>query len=73
MGREPAFGRISLSVPHHMNISLTRAALFRSQHPATGGIMTPISKDFEFGKVLGTGGFAVVKMAKHVRTDSSTQ
>ena len=69
MGREPAFGRISLSVPHHMNISLTRAALFRSQHPATGGIMTPISKDFEFGKVLGTGGFAVVKMAKHVRTD----
>ena len=52
-----------------MNISLTRAALFRSQHPATGGIMTPISKDFEFGKVLGTGGFAVVKMAKHVRTD----
>ena len=31
--------------------------------------MTPISKDFEFGKVLGTGGFAVVKMAKHVRTD----
>ena len=30
--------------------------------------MTPISKDFEFGKVLGTGGFAVVKMEKHVRT-----
>ena len=56
---------------HQLNFSLTPAALFRSQNPATGGIITPISKDFEFGKVLGTGGFAVVKVAKHIRTDKS--
>ena len=34
----------------------------------TGGITTSILSDFQFGKVLGTGGFAVVKEATHTRT-----
>eukprot|EP00227_Mantoniella_beaufortii_P012733 CAMPEP_0197579814 /NCGR_PEP_ID=MMETSP1326-20131121/3728_1 /TAXON_ID=1155430 /ORGANISM="Genus nov. species nov., Strain RCC2288" /LENGTH=561 /DNA_ID=CAMNT_0043143377 /DNA_START=179 /DNA_END=1864 /DNA_ORIENTATION=+ len=34
----------------------------------TGGIASSILTDFQFGKVLGTGGFAVVKEAKHLRT-----
>ena len=35
---------------------------------ATGGITTPIEYDFAFTDVLGTGGFAVVKKAMHLRT-----
>jgi protein serine kinase H len=35
---------------------------------ATGGITSPIEHDFAFTDVLGTGGFAVVKKAMHLRT-----
>ena len=35
---------------------------------ATGGITSPIEYDFAFTDVLGTGGFAVVKKAMHLRT-----
>jgi serine/threonine protein kinase len=38
------------------------------RHQTTGGITTAILADFSFGNVLGTGGFAVVKEATHVRT-----
>ena len=36
--------------------------------PTTGGIVTAIVRDFVLEKTLGTGGFAVVKLATHVRT-----
>lgn len=39
--------------------------------PETGGITTPITRDFRFGKVLGTGGFAVVKQCTHLRSKKS--
>jgi len=35
---------------------------------ATGGITSPIERDFAFTDVLGAGGFAVVKKAMHLRT-----
>uniref|UniRef100_A0A7S0STZ7 cGMP-dependent protein kinase n=1 Tax=Mantoniella antarctica TaxID=81844 RepID=A0A7S0STZ7_9CHLO len=35
---------------------------------ATGGIQTDIRKDFRLSKTLGTGGFAVVKSAVHLRS-----
>jgi len=34
----------------------------------TGGICSSVLADFQFGRVLGTGGFAVVKEARHLRT-----
>ena len=35
---------------------------------ATGGITTPVERDFAFAETLGAGGFAVVKKATHLRT-----
>ena len=46
--------------------SFTASAPVRD--PETGGITTPITQDFRFGKVLGTGGFAVVKQCTHLRS-----
>lgn len=36
--------------------------------PKTGGITSAFSKDFRSGKVLGTGGFAVVKQCTHIKS-----
>ena len=36
----------------------------------TGGIVTDVARDFRLGQVLGTGGFAVVKRATHLRTNA---
>ena len=47
--------------------SFTASAPVRD--PETGGITTPITRDFRFGKVLGTGGFAVVKQCTHLRSE----
>ena len=49
--------------------SFTASAPVRD--PETGGITTPITRDFRFGKVLGTGGFAVVKQCTHLRSKKS--
>ena len=49
----------------------TFTAIVPQRDPNTGGITTPIENDFTFTQTIGTGGFAVVKKARHKATGNT--